>query len=235
MNSKLFFLLGCLFVISCNKNDSPEYVQCFPRMTSPHLIATESLYRGPDTAFFQTTSFIYDPSGRLIYRLTSYGGTSDTTERYTYYNDSVVLNSVTYKLDDFGRAVSLGSFYTWKYNPDGYLSEQIVTYGGGAAQSFYNYTCFNPDRLIITYQNSVGSYTDTIYYQYYADKVNTIGNQNHGILFLGLQDNTLRKSETIRGAVMNAATYIFDSENRVMWKTETDSQGNVAYMKYTYL
>ncbi len=235
MNSKLFFLLGSLVLISCNKSDAPEDLQCFPCMPSPHRIATESIYSGPDTTLFQTTSFIYDPSGRLIYRLTAHGGTTDTTERYTYYHDSVVLNSVTYKLNDHGKAVSLGSFFTWKYNPDGYLTEEIVTFGGGTTQGLYNYTCFNPDRVIIKNQMSAGTYTDTIYYQYYADKINTIGNQNHGILFLGRQDNTLRKSETINGVLRNPVTYVFDSENRVQWKMETDREGNITYVKYTYL
>ena len=80
-----------------------------------------------------------------------------------------------------------------------------------------------------------GSGTDTTLYTYYYDKVNTIGNENHGIFFYGRQNNTLLKSQVTNGKVISTFRYVFDALNRVRWLITTDAGGTLLYRKVTYL
>lgn len=235
MRFQLLTLFTFFLLIACSKKNTPVYVQCYPLMPSSHRIAEENYYEGLDTTFKQQTVFIYNPTGQMIFKLSSQGGPLDTTERYTYFPDKVVMNAIEYTLNGQGLAVSLYNIKTWKYNVDGYLTEEAGTYSGCSYANLYNYSCYNVEQVITRQQTSLGPLTDTTYYQNYYDKANTIGNENHGILFLGRQNNTLLKSEINNGDTVFSNRYIFDSMNRVLWETHTNNEGSVTYRKFSYL
>jgi hypothetical protein len=235
MRAQLLIVSCCLILAGCNKKNTPEYVQCYPLMPSPHLVAEERLYGGPDTTYLGSWFFIYDETGRLIFKLSSQGGTPDTVERYTYFSDKILMNASEYILNGQGLATSLNNSKTWKYNVEGYLTEETGTYQKGIYSCMYNYTCYNAEQVITRKQTTPGVYTDTAYYQHYSDKANTIGNENHGIHFLGRQDNTLLKSRVDHGQTMDSYTYVFDSMNRVLWEVQTNNFGIVTYRKFLYL
>ena len=228
-------LLYCLFLLACNKKETPEYVQCYPLMPSPHLIAEENFYEGPDTTFTDRINYVYNETGHLIFKISTRGGITDTVEKYTYFNDKIIMNSSVYLLNEQGLATSLNNLITWKYNAGGYLTEETGTYGGDAYTYMYYYMCYNVEQVIMNQQTSFGTYSDTATYQHYSDKVNTIGNGNHGILFLGSQDNTLLKARITGGQTLNSYIYVFDSMNRVLWEIRTNHPGNIFYRKFTYL
>ena len=235
MRPQILVFLCWLFLLSCNKKETPEYVQCYPLMPSPHLIAEETFYHGPDTTFVKRLNYIYDETGRLLFKISTRDGITDTVEKYTYYSDKILVNSSTYLLNEQGLATSNNNLINWKYSAGGYLTEELVTYGGGTYTSFYYYTCYNAEQVVIKHQTSLGTYTDTTTYLHYTDKANTIGNENHGIHFLGRQDNTLPKTIITGGQTVNSYTYLFDSMNRVLWETQIDLPGNINYRKFTYL
>jgi YD repeat-containing protein len=227
-------LLGCILLTSCKKKETPDYVTCFPNTPSFQRITEESFYQGPDTTFRQKWAYVYDASDRVIFELTTTGGKMDTVARYTYYNDKIVMNSEEYILNDRGLAISLGNIKTWKYNADGYLTEETSKIGYTITSLFY-YSCFNPEQIITLAEVGPAIRTDTTFYKYYYDKVNTIGNENHGISFLGRQNNTLLESKSKSGQVLESYTYVFDSMNRVLWEIITDQNGNLSYRKFSYL
>lgn len=235
MRLQILTLFTCLLLCACSNKDTPVYVQCYPLMPSPHRISEEILYAGPDTTYVKSTFFIYDGSGRLVFKLSSQGGIKDTIERYTYFSDKIIMNALDYTLNASGLAVSLSSFKTWMYNAEGYLTEETETYGGGTYASQVYYTCYNAEQIITRHQTSLGTFIDTTFYHHYSDMVNTIGNENHGILFLGRQDNTLIKSQIQNGQTLYVCTYVLDSMNRVLWETNTDQNGNLTYRKFQYL
>ena len=235
MRFQLLTLFTCFLLIGCSKKDTPVYVQCYPLMPSSHLITEETYYEGPDTTFKLRTVFIYNPVGQLIFKLSSQGGIPDTIEKYTYFPDKIVMNSVEYTLNAQGLAASIFTFKTWKYNFDGYLTEETGTYSGVSYTNLYNYTCYNVEQVIARQQTSLGLLTDTTFYMHYYDKTNTIGNENHGIFFFGRQNNTLLKSEIIHGDTVFSNTYVFDSMNRVLWEIQKNNEGSVTYRKFSYL
>jgi hypothetical protein len=206
-------------------------------MPSDHRIAAETFYVGKDTAFYQGYSFVYDGSRRLIYKLQLSGGVPDTIERYTYFSNKIVLNSVEIMLNDRGLAASSsagGPSYAWEYNSEGYTSRETYTYAGGSYVHTYNYTCFNNDKILAVHQSSIGATNDTTFFTF-NDKSNTTGNLNHGISFYGRQSNTLVLTSRSTGETLVTYSYVYDSMNRVQWEIRTDNVGHKYFIKYTYL
>ena len=144
-------------------------------------------------------------------------------------------NTSVYLLNEQGLASSLNNLITWKYSTGGYLTEESGSIGGGSYTYFFNYTCYNAELVFLKQQTSLGTITDTANYQHYYDKANTIGNENHGIHFLGRQDNTLLKAYITGGQTVDSYSYVFDSMNRVLWEIRTSHTGNIFYRKFTYL
>jgi hypothetical protein len=236
MYARLSLLFSCLVLIACSKQETPVYVQCTPVLPSPHRIAEETAYRGPDTTFWYLKKFFYDESGRQVMELTTQDGFTDTTASYTYFTDRVKTPVSDILLNDRGLAVSASSgvSYTWSYNAEGYMTAQSYVYAGGSATNSYFYNCFNQDRVITLYQSGAGPHSDTTNFQFYTDKPNTIGNLNHGIAFYGAQNNTLVRSQARTGQQVIYFSYYYDDMNRVQWQVLADTLGNTMYLKYTY-
>ena len=230
----------CLCLASCKKTDSPDYVPCYPLTPSPERIAEESYFDGPDTTFSQKLIFIYDTAGRLKYKLSSTGSIPDTVETYRYFNDKVTVNLIEYQLNEQGLALtgsfpSYSPYFTWEYDAQGYKTRETIVYAGGSNSSAFFHVCYNTDRVIIRHQVHSSAYTDTTYYSYYSGKLNTTGNENHGIYFFGRQDNLLVRSVVTGGRTVYTNDYVFDSLGRVQWTITTYSPESVFYRKFTYL
>jgi hypothetical protein len=90
----------------------------------------------------------------------------------------------------------------------------------------YNYD--NIGNLISTVSNGY-----TTNYEYYTDKINTIGYYNWGIYFLGKDSKNLIKS-AIQNTYTTNFNYTFDSNNRVSKKREITSnyQNTTTYTYY---
>ncbi len=229
---KLLLPLALLFS-GCTKHDTTPDTPCYPLSLSPWRIAEESVFEGPDTTLVQKLVFRYDSAGRLTLILVDEGGRLDTTETYSYYADSVVMNFATFLLNKQGLATFIPGLMTWEYNSDGYCTRE--TYSNTDSSFFltneFTWSCFNRSQERDRTNNGVPVITNFRYY----NKVNTIGNENHGKSFLGRQNNALLQYGIREGDTKFTKTYIFDSLNRVIWETHNEKTGYVYYVRYTYL
>jgi hypothetical protein len=236
MRPLLLALTALILLSSCSKKEEtpPDLPPCQPLMTSHWRIAEESGFTGPDTVLYQRRVYIYDASDRQIFLLTSAGGPLDTADRLRYYPDRIERNSVVYHLNSAGLATDLDPFFFYKYDTAGYCTEQTRVYSGGASKESYLYNCYNCSQSLIEHFSSLGIGYDTVWNEYYPDKSNTTGNENHGISFLGKQNNALLKSRRMASGFIENYSYLFDSQSRVTWEIITDGHGNKSYRSFLY-
>lgn len=117
----------------------------------------------------------------------------------------------------------------YTYNSDGYLTNEVAISGTGIQASTYtmNYTYTNGNNTSlsgsISFWGSTIPITGTC--DYYTDKTNTIGDENHGITFKGKSTKNLGKSMavTITGMsnVTGNITFEFDTKGRVSKEVQT--------------
>jgi hypothetical protein len=245
---KILLFVSCILLFAfCKRNEiSPVAVPCSPLIPSDHRIVRENNYAGKDTVFTQGAEYMYDTLGRLKREITStsWGGPFDTTtfsysvNRVLAWNGNQSYDYTGYDLNEQGFAVSFFNYHLvlWiqSYNSDGYVTQHrtVSPYANTTTDCYYS--CFNLTVEIIQSKETSGVRYDTIWYEYYPGKSNTIGNENHGLAFLGKQDNLLLKS--VRGTNRSpySYTYVFDSLGRVQWKMWKNSQGTDFFTKYTY-
>jgi hypothetical protein len=248
MRKIILFISGLLLFAFCTRNEiSPVAVPCTPQIPSNHRLVREDNYSGPDTVFTQGAEYVYDSSGRLKYEITStsWGGPMDTV-MYAYSGNRVLAwagnqgyDYTGYDLNGQGFAVSCFNYHLvfWErsYNPDGYVTQHrtVNPYANTATDCYYS--CFNLNVQIIQSQETSGVRYDTIWYEYYPNKSNTIGNENRGLAFFGKQDNLLLKSVRSTNDSPYSYTYVFDSLDRVKWRIMKNAQGTETFTKYTYL
>lgn len=158
---------------------------------------------------------------------------------YTYYSDSIVIymNDTWERLilDDnnlFVKSESPNSFSETKeitnrikqtYDNDGYMIKKIVfndyiTYFDERVYE-YKYANGNLIKEIVTQNHNGSKNSYFIEYEYYEDKLNTLGNLSFGKAFLGKSSRNLIKRTN------GSRNYITD------YKYEFDSLGNVSKMK----
>ncbi len=77
-----------------------------------------------------------------------------------------------------------------------------------------------------------GEFASTTIFDYYTDKINTIGNTNFGAAYLGKSSENLMKSQTENG-VITQYTYEFDAQQRVSKRTAI-KENNTIVSSYTY-
>lgn len=170
--------------------------------------------------FLDTATYFYDSQGRVASITHTNSGAPDT-EIFTYTADSIVVTGgqprFTYLLNSDGYASSLfvangqsGFIYVddaYTYDTEGHLISRVNLLNG-LTRNFQ----WSEGNMISETLNGNHRYT----YTHLADKVNTIGNQNKGKSFLGVD------SKNMAGSGVDVSTgdtayfsYEFDSQNRV--------------------
>jgi hypothetical protein len=187
-------------------------------------------------------SLAYDNSGRQVTR------TGDRRRYdFIYSADSVLKNyfefssgssgTISYVLNSEGLAVSaidrndggIIVHYTYSYDAQGYLIKETSFDEGG----FFTDTTINTwleGNLLSSFhsrynQNPGLLLSENTTYTYYADKANSIGDENQGIFFLGKSSKNLLKASN-SGSGEFIYTYTYDASGRVA------SEGG--YLYYTY-
>jgi hypothetical protein len=142
--------------------------------------------------------------------------------------ETYILNSSGYPSKKYIQS-STGDYtdsISMTYDSDGYiLSSSTISFG---YTSKYTFTWSNGN--LISKQDSTGLNFER--YTYYTDKINTVGNENKGMFFLGMKSKNLVKnySGSIGGSIDHS--YEFDTRNRV--KKETAIGANTNISTYTY-
>lgn len=241
-NRNYLLLLCILFtsLVSCKKENTPG-VASFPKIKTITQAAN-------------TFTYSYDDKGRVSKVVSSSLGTTE----YHYSNDSIYVST-------FNGAGQVISTEILKLNVDGLVTHQTnpplnnidQSYGFSAAKQLtkthltlssagqpdfgidYNffYSNNNNDSIRIIF-SSGSTPTDTIDFhnEYFTDRINTIGNENSGLLHLGKSSqNLIRTSREVEAGIVTISnySYSYDSQNRVTEQIET-SGSNSTVRRFTY-
>ena len=211
---------------SSTASNSSTSISTVPKI-SKEKVYFENSTMGNDTI---VTTYTYDSKGRLVssksnsYTTTyNYVSANLITTTYFYENDSVKQENIStsYILDSKGNASKMYSSImkdtiSIYYSPDGYNR------GSGSMLNF---------KLEVIDGNVVNK--NNIAYEYYLDKINTIGSENKGIYFYGKDSKNLVKSDKWVGTNgMSSNTdysYEFDSKNRVIKSVRNQVSTNGLY------
>jgi hypothetical protein len=182
-----------------------------------------------------TIYFTYDAQNRLI-------STSqcDTTETYTYSNDTVIdirtsAGILTYKYIFILGSNGLAKSYT-KIGGDGSIATYVFTYDGSGHRLSTTdtthpntadvYTIQNDDVVLEVSNSSVTGNAFSISTIYYIGTRNTLSNANFGLTFLGQSSANLKKADsydTQQGQYTSKYNYTLDNQNGVASQVTTIS------------
>jgi YD repeat-containing protein len=219
----LALLLLALFVISatgCRHNDNNAY-----NFNGPWL-KTETYTGSGGTS---AVTYTYDSQ----HRLTAKNYSDGSVVAYQYNSSTIVETEsssmgtnqvVTYGLNNDGYAVIVDGVNIFTYD----AQHHVTGLDDGDLVTFV----YNNGNL--TSETTVGS---SVTYQYLTNKTNTIGQQNYGLTWAGVQSTNLMSSEArVAGGstVTVTYTYEYDGQNRVTKRTDTHSTGVVEVWEYTY-
>jgi len=241
-------LTSCLLVISiifcsCKKNHDPV-------INVPLISRTINSF--PNDPERDTSLFNYDNQGRNTdittntqHTVMEYNGSTVTSK--TYYVDNVLEYVETYTLNVQNLAVSyactdasgsnyslagMGDHEKYFYNDQGQRTKTI-SYNGLQVDTTLDFYENNNLTMVVLHVHNPGTPQDTSNYEYYTDQLNTIGQQNYGITFLGSSSKNLMKIMTDQMGTYKMA-YEFDSQNRVTKQTISENGVNTAYIEYQY-
>ena len=225
--------------VGCKKEDTNKTNTTSNSVVSTPKILKEYEYNILNDSIILDSSIItysYDNKGRLATKKED-----NYTESYTYVSANLInVSRLHYKND-----VSIDS---WEYS--------IILDSKGLAIKHYVsekdtlFLYFTPEGFLKGNKNSnvlevldgnvlkVGK-EETTTYEYYLDKINTIGNDNRGMSFMGKDSKNLVKTVKYTGTTVNTVskmkrstsdysyTYEFDSKNRVVKSTKASSNNQI--------
>jgi hypothetical protein len=218
--SCLTFLLVLIFLNCCKKdvNNPSNSLLSIPKI---HQVITynDSLF----TSVVGIQTFEYDSRGRCTSLTTDFNRLSDTLT-INYSGSIVILTEGTYKstytLDLNGLATMQimpnNDTVFYKYDESGYEVEEK------SRGDIFTFGYLDGNKIHESHNSS------TINYSFNNDKVNTIGQENYGIAYLGKQNKNLIRSYVDPSGITVTYSYEFDSKNRVI------KERNGGYKTYNY-
>jgi hypothetical protein len=194
------------------------------------------------------TTYSYDANRRLISETSKSSDNYTFSSTFVYNSASLITSSETHK--------SIDTSYTNKklymLDANGQITKSYTSGKNDTINFYYSPSGFlkykNKDEIVEVVDGNLVKQGNTTY-EYYLDKINTIGNSNYGINFTGKESKNLVKTEKQTEIGQNGNTftyeysyvYEFDSKNRVIKSTRnTVSNGASTYSsksvtKYQYI
>ncbi|MFN8237019.1 MAG: hypothetical protein U0T77_02525 [Chitinophagales bacterium] len=212
---------------------------------------TVSFPSSPSEDFYNTFTYYKDTLYVFSsnYSRQSFNDTlPDGTPIVRQYNGILVLNSHglfegTYNNKNFNIIID-GPDYSYHYDANDFLQTYInsITDAYTKDSLFNNGTDYTEKRGVFI--GFAGEFSVHTTYQYFADKVNTLGNKNFGKIHLGKssthllkQEYTTYKHQTLGGidyAETKNYTYEFDNLDRVIKRTTETILDSVSGSDTTY-
>jgi hypothetical protein len=253
----LLLPLSIILIGSCKKNETNNAIQSNP---SFFLIKGMSFYDSIGN-FIQSQSMNYNSQGRILLMKGYYPKFYDTIKiEYVYYPDRVIENhfdtnnKLTYKyiydLNELGLAksqttvnyksktdsvVSLSE--TYEYNSDEFMIESYYLPDYSLHWFKMDYQISGSNIFSKQYSDQYGTGPLRIC-TYFSNSVNTIGNYNLGITWLGKSSKELIKTSAYNTSTPDSMynIYTFDSQNRVIiekFREQNPSVGSID-LRITY-
>lgn len=237
---KKYFLLPVIFAVtlySCKKSDN----------TTPNIPADNSSKIKTWAGSTYATEYSYDSYGRCTQELYSNGAKStfdyNAGEVVRKHFTSAGVNDATYVFQIGADGVAVKEtrpqYPTYStvsiYNTEKQLVKQITTNNGityGFDSFFSNGNCDS------TRFNNNGTWSSSVIYTYFTDKINSLSNETQGTSFYGKDSKNLLKTEIYKypdGSNNGLITYSyeFDAMGRATKSTESHN-GNLSIDYITY-
>lgn len=213
-----------IIIFSCKKDKNNYNNNVVPSIPK---ISTVTYKSGTTSS---TNIFSYNSNGTLniltesdgSYTKYEYAGTKIAVKSYN--NSGILTKTDTLTLNSSGLAVnysSSNSYTTYEYDVNGYLKKELK-YNYNVLTDSTLYKILDGNTTTISLNGIQQPYNYLVEYQFLTDKVNTIGNENGGITFLGKQNFNLPQSYTVSGSMQYSMvyTYEYDSKGRVYKQIE---------------
>jgi len=245
----LFAITLTSLLFSCKRNEVVKPVNTIvenPLLGIPKVKEKITFYGG--TAY-NVDYFEYDFEGRISSVITNGNDITSYFFSETHVRVTSLSDTFVYLFNNDGLAVNVTKTYgnDSTTNP-GIISYETVYNNGYKSEVFiqnswehfdWRELYFVDNTNIVRYELFYGA-SDEYYrhwdYEYYYDKVNTIGNYNKGIYYEGKSSTSLLKRTTTEQVGFNNDTYNytyeFDSEDRVY--KEFVNGDTTRYTQYTY-
>jgi hypothetical protein len=235
----VFSVLLVILVFASCKKKSDETISIDP---STSLIKT-IIQKNTSGVVFLRRDYQYDNQRRIISQKLSYPEDSaEFTYKYEYLpslvivkfllNDTILKNKSIYHLNILGLATEVTHFayFTnldsitgpnslYQYNSEGYMTEmKDFNKDSSLSQSYTSQIIgWNVSSLVL-YRPSWGPDVITETYTYIPNSINSAGNSNMGMPFLGKSNTNLIEASVLTSAVVKTATftYSYDTFNRVL-------------------
>lgn len=189
--------------------------------------------------YYLTYNYEYDSAGRIVrYVYTTPGGNDTTTYIYT---DSTLVTSIrrgayntnplisVFNLNSDGLAITKNEItnkiiHRYSYDEDTHcVLKRSFSYGVDTSDISLpglteTYLYINGNKVKYTHNGYLEEFS------YYKDKINTLGNYNIGMTFMGKSSKNLQKVEDVTDA--------FDEENRLIKRTSQNYNNYEAYEYY---
>ena len=229
-------ILAMVFV-GCKKDDVSPTNSTSTSVSSTPKILKEYEYNILNDSIILDSSIItysYDDKGRLATKKED-----NYTESYTYLSANLIKVSILYFKND----VSIDSEeYSIMLDSKGlavkhYIFEKDTLFLYFSPEGFFK----NKSGNLIEVLDGNVLKEGTTTYEYYLDKINTIGNDNRGMPFMGKDSKNLVKTVKYTGTTVNTVskrkrstsdysyTYEFDSKNRVIKSTKASSTNQIVF------
>ena len=229
------YVMLILICLSCSKGTDPVVLiqeNCFPYSEPTTRIKETTVFSLYNNKFGKSTYF-YDSFNRLRRRCDSGSYYNevlwkyDKDKVYLMRPDSSILSYFNVNSQNLAVDPSIG-MYHWEYDSAGYLIKETLTVSGlGTQISNYYKKCWNLNYELTTSLDENGIPNPEggkITYEYYPERLNTIGNENMGIGYFGKQNNCLLKYRISHYKTLidtiESNLYEFDSLNRVSKETK---------------
>ena len=190
----------------------------------------------------KTISVVKSPNGTIGYQY--FKGFIVKTYRDSSSHKSIVD---TFFLNNMGQAATTRPakerediYNRFDYDTNGFRKEERMYHNGNVVETTRWFVVDGNEKMSTTVFDE-SDLNSTVYYTYYADKLNTIGNENTGMKFSGQSSKNLIKElirVTAKGDTVARVTYRyhFDSKDRVQQKIEYGKSGalqdSLAYAYY---
>jgi hypothetical protein len=228
--NKIFLsvLAASVLLVACNQKESSKVR--IKKMSSARGYFTEYTY-SPDGNIATSLNSdgvktTYKFSGNTVAENMTDSARSMFITSMVYLNSKGIADSTTAK-DEHENYTK-----TYKHDANGYIIES-KDYVSGKMSDMSNSVVKDGNQVQATVLDSVEQPIFTIYFEYYADKPNTLGYENYGMKYLGSDSKNLMKKfvqvlpkgDTIR---VNNIHYHFDKDGRVSQKVIYDARGMMA-------
>lgn len=235
------FLVLCFCITACKKKENEK-----PAVAKLKTAIIPDLLTGT----IDTFNYFYNNNGtidKITYGTTVgktvyvYNGSTINEVKYNYLG-TIYSSAVFYlNANDFVDSIYNSNTdyrYSYTYDSKGFVSGYKFRGPSNIVSNIRTYVN-NGSNIASEYSgDGNGNVTGSTDYTFFVEKINTIGNENKGMKFLGINSaNPIQSYTTTSGSSVTTGSYLYmyDSEGRITAQSVYSSLGSLLYTNtYSY-